>query len=147
EYLGFLFITLHNEDPEAPVPPIDSVAVVLSGRKRPLPRTGKRRTAWPMRPFSGTHFRIDPVYQRTVRELRARGSVLWLVFTPLARDASAAALREVVDEIKSQAADEDERTDLYTAFLLMAAIDPWGHDLRKELKAMVDDIEGTKVGR
>ncbi|XYI03581.1 hypothetical protein ACMHYB_28985 [Sorangium sp. So ce1128] len=54
-------------------------------------------------PFSGAHFRIDAVYQRTVGELRARGSVLWLVFAPLARNATAAALREVVAEIHAGA--------------------------------------------
>src|SRR6185295_7067483 len=103
EYLGFLFAALRLEAPGEPVPPIESVAVVLSGRRRRLPEAGKRRTAWPGRPFSGTHFRIDAVYQRTVGELRARGSVLWLVFAPLARDATAAALREVVTELHAGA--------------------------------------------
>lgn len=141
EYLGFLFAALRVEAPSEAVPPIESVAVVLSGRGRRLPRVGKRRTAWPGRPFSGTHFRIDAVYQRTVAELRARGSVLWLVFTPLARDATVAALREVVAAIDAGAADEEERADLYTAFLVMATIDPWGHNLHEELVMMVEDKE------
>ena len=84
---------------------------------------------------------VDAVYQRTVAELRARGSVLWLVFTPLARDATAAALREVVAEIHAGAKAAEERAELYTALLVMAAIDPWGHNLRKELVGMVDDKE------
>ncbi|HTN90941.1 MAG TPA: hypothetical protein VL242_45020, partial [Sorangium sp.] len=141
EYLGFLFAALRLEASGEPVPPIESVAVVLSGRRRRLPATGKRRTAWPGRPFSGTHFRVDAVYQRTVGELRARGSVLWLVFTPLARDATEAALREVVAEIHPGAATAQERAELYTALLVMATIDPWGHNLLKELIKMMEDKE------
>ncbi|WP_434041648.1 MULTISPECIES: hypothetical protein [Sorangium] len=141
EYLGFLFAALRLEAPGEPVPPIETVAVVLSGRKRRLPATGKRRIAWPGRPFSGAHFRVDAIYQRTIKELRARGSVLWLVFAPLARDATAAALREVVAEIHTAAATAEERAELYTALLVMAAIDPWGHTLRKELIVMVEDKE------
>ncbi|WP_437284819.1 hypothetical protein [Sorangium sp. So ce406] len=141
EYLGFLFAALRLEAPGVPVPPIETVAVVLSGRKRRLPATGKRRIAWPGRPFSGAHFRVDAVYQRTVAEIRARGSVLWLVFAPLARNATAEALREVVAEIHAGAASAEERAELYTALLVMAAIDPWGHNLRKELIVMVEDKE------
>ncbi|XXY54620.1 hypothetical protein WME91_26160 [Sorangium sp. So ce269] len=109
EYVGFLFAALRLEAPDEPVPPIESVAVVLSGRRRRLPATGRRRIAWPGRPFSGAHFRIDAVYQRTVGELRARGSVPWLVFAPLARNATAAALREVVAEIHAGAATAEEQ--------------------------------------
>ncbi|WP_433927304.1 hypothetical protein AB3662_29835 [Sorangium cellulosum] len=140
-YLGFLFAALRLEAPGAPAPPIETVAVVLSGRKRRLPATGKRCIAWPGRPFSGAHFRVDAVYQRTVAELRARGSVLWLVFAPLARNATAEALREVVAEIHAGAASAEERAELYTALLVMAVIDPWGHTLRKELIVMVEDKE------
>ncbi|WP_437284818.1 hypothetical protein [Sorangium sp. So ce406] len=141
EYLGFLFAALRLEAPGEPVPPIETVAVVLSGRKRRLPATGKRRIAWPGRPFSGAHFRVDAVYQRTIKELRARGSVFWLVFAPLARDATAAALREVVAEIHAGAATSEERAELYTALMVMAAIDPWRHNLLKELIVMVEDKE------
>jgi hypothetical protein len=141
EYLGFLFAPLRAEAPGEPVPPIESVAVVLSGRKRRLPATGKRGTAWPGRRFSGVHFRVDAVYQRTVAELRARGSIFWLVFTPLARDATAAALREVLEEILEKAGTDEERAELVTALFLMATVDPWGHSIRKELDMMVTDIE------
>ena len=141
EYLGFLFTALRSEAPHEPVPPIESIAVVLSGRRRRLPALGRRRTAWPGRRFSGTHFRIDAVYQRTVAELWARGSVLWLVFVPLVQDATIAALQEVIAAIHAGAATKEERAELYTALLVMAAIDPWGHNLRKELMMMVEDKE------
>ncbi|MGK3993492.1 hypothetical protein [Sorangium sp. So ce1024] len=144
EYLGFLFTALRAEAPGEPVPPIESVAVVLSGRRQRLPAVGVRRTSWPERRFSGAHFRIDAVYQRTVAELRARGSVFWLVFAPLARDATAAAMRDVVAEIGARAATDEERIDLYTALLVMAAVDPWEHNLRKELAMLFDDREMEK---
>ena len=147
EYLGFLFTALRSEALDEPVPPIESVAVVLSGRRRRWPAVGKRRTAWPGRRFSGTHFRIDAVYQRTVAELRARGSVLWLVFVPLARDATIAALREVIAAIHAGAASEEERAELYTALMVMAAIDPWGHNLRKELMMLLEEKEEELLRR
>ncbi|WP_437963785.1 hypothetical protein WMF04_29145 [Sorangium sp. So ce260] len=147
EYLGFLFAALRLEAPGEPVPPIESVVVVLSGRRRRLPATGQRRTAWPGRPFSGAHFRVDAVYQRTVGELRARGSVLWLVFAPLARNTTAAVLREVVEEIDAGAASAEERAELYTALLMMATIDPWRHNLMKELIIMVEDKDEALLRR
>jgi len=141
EYVGFLFAALRTEAPAGAVPPIECVAVVLSGRRRCLPATGERRTGWPDRRFSGMRFRIDAVYQRTVAQLRARGSVFWLVFAPLARDATARTMREVVADIHEGATSAEERTELFTAFLVMASVDPWRHNLRKELVAMVEDKE------
>ncbi|WP_437720393.1 hypothetical protein [Sorangium sp. So ce861] len=60
---------------------------------------------------------------------------------PLARDATAAALREVVAEIHAGAKGAEERAELYTALVVMATIDPWGHNLLKELITMVEDKE------
>ena len=136
-YLGLLSLALDAEAQGQAAPPIESVAVVLSGRKRRWPKWGSHCTAWPKSRFSGAHFRIDAVYQRTVAELRARGSVLWLVFTPLARDATAKAMRTVVKEIQAGAEDEEDRIDLYAALLTMAKIDPWKHNLEEEIRAML----------
>ncbi len=141
DYLGFLFTAPRSEVPGKPVPPIESVAVILSGPRKRLPEIGMRCTAWPGRRFSGTHFRIDAVYQRTVAELRARGSVLWLVFTPLARDASVETLREVLREIHAGAMNHEEREELLTAFMVMASIDPWGHHLEREVTMMVEELD------
>ncbi|WP_437754830.1 hypothetical protein [Sorangium sp. So ce1389] len=63
------------------------------------------------------------------------------MFAPLARNATAAALRDVVAEIHAGAATAEEQAELYTALLVMATIDPWGHNLRKELIKMVEDKE------
>lgn len=70
-------------------------------------------------------------------ELRARGSVLWLVFAPLARDATVAAMRSVVEAIRAGARDREEQIDLFAALLVMAKIDPWKHNLEQEIQAML----------
>ena len=117
--------------------------ILLRGRKEPWPEGGEYGTHWPELPWSGTRFRVEAVYQRTVAELRVRGGLLWLVFTPLAVDATPAALREVLDEIRHGAATVKERGVLLEALLLMANLDPWGHNLKEEIKAMMqaDDLE------
>jgi hypothetical protein len=127
-----------SERPGEAVPPIESLVVVLTGRKKPWPPDGKHRTGWPGRRWSGVRYRIDAVYQRTVEELRVRGSVLWLVFTPLARDATVGSVRRVVDELRERVQDAEELADLYTALLVMADVDPWGHTLREEIAAMLE---------
>ena len=52
--------------------------------------------------------------------------MLWLVFVPLAKDATIAVLREVIAAIHTGAATDEERAELYTALLVMAAVDPGG---------------------
>ncbi len=78
EYLGFLFAALRAEAPTEPVPPIESVVVVLSGRRRRLPAIGERCTAWSRRCFSGTRFRIErglPAHRRRATSARQRALV------------------------------------------------------------------------
>lgn len=132
--------------PRAPVP-VHSVVLVLRGRREPWPEEGEYGTDWPELPWSGTRFRVEAVYQRTVAELRARGGLLWQVFAPLARDATVPAMRAVLDEIRARTAPDEVRAALYTALLVMAEIDPWGHNLRKEIAAMMqaDDLEIYKL--
>jgi hypothetical protein len=121
------------------------MVILLAGRKAPWPEQVPYVTGWPEAPFSGTHFRVEAVYQRTVTELRARGGLLWLVFTPLARDATAAALREVVAELGARVPDAGERRELYTALFLMAGLDPWGHNLEQEIGAMLDEDDREEI--
>ena len=125
--------------PDAPAPPIESLVVVLTGRKKPWPPYGRHRTGWPEQRWSGLHYRIDAVYQRTVAELRARESVLWLVFVPLARDATRAAVREVIGELRARVKDPEELGDLLAALLMMADVDPWQYRFREEIAAMVEE--------
>src|SRR5262249_6808294 len=79
-------------------------------------------------------------YQRTVEELRAHPGVFWLVFTPLATNATAEAMRGVIETIRERVPAEEERAELYAAMLALATIDPWGHNLRKEIEAMLGEI-------
>jgi hypothetical protein len=132
--------------PRAPVP-VHSVVLVLRGRQEPWPEEGEYGTDWPELPWSGTRFRVEAVYQRTMAELRARGGLLWQVFAPLARDASAPAMRAVLDELRRRTAPDEVRAALYTALLVMAEIDPWGHNLREEIMAMMqaDDRDIYKL--
>jgi hypothetical protein len=121
--------------PAQPRPPIESLVVVLTGRRKPWPKVRRVRISWPEGKWAGHRYRIDAVYQRTVAELMARGSVLWLVFVPLAVEA----VRRVVAELRARVSDPAERADLYAAFLVMASLDPWGYHLREETAAMLQD--------
>jgi predicted transposase YdaD len=147
EYQSLFHLGRSAGDPEQPQPPIESVVVVLTGRRKPWPTVRKVRISWPEGRWAGHRYRIDAVYQRTVAELMARGSVLWLVFTPLARDANVPALRKVVAALRARVADPAERADLYAALLVMAELDPWGYAMRKEIEAMLQDDDGMQLIR
>jgi hypothetical protein len=126
EYQAMFHLGRSIQAPKQPQPPIESLVVVLSGRRKPWPKVRRVRISWPEGKWAGHRYRIDAVYQRTVAELMARGSVLWLVFVPLACDATVAAVRRVVGELRARVSDPAERADLYTALLVMADLDPWG---------------------
>jgi hypothetical protein len=127
--------------PPGPLPPIEAVVIVLGGRREPWPSMGEYRTGWPEAEFSGVRFRIEAVYQRTVAELLAREGALWLVFASLAVDASVDRMHEVIDAIREREPDDVERAELYAALLQLAELDPWGHNLRKEIAMMVEAID------
>jgi hypothetical protein len=130
----------------AEVPPVKSVALVLSGPRKPWPELGEYRTSWPDGdPFSGHRFQIEPVYQRTTAELLARPGAFWLVFTPLAVDANPQSMRQVVEEILRREPCEDGRADLYAALLVLAELDPWGHNLREEIEMLVQELDVESI--
>jgi hypothetical protein len=127
---------------EALPPPIETVVILLRGRSEPWPPLLEFRSNWPESAWTSCkHIRLEAVYQRTAAELRARPGTFWLVFTPLARDATAASLREAIEILRRRVARGEERAEMYTALLVMAEIDPWGHNLRKEIKAMLDEVD------
>jgi hypothetical protein len=138
EYQGLCRMAFRDAQPAVPPPPMETVVILLTGRRAPWPRERALRTGWRGRKFSGTRFRIDAVYQRTVAQLVARGSPFWLAFTPLARDATPEAMRRVVAMLRAQVPDADARCDLLAALLVLADVDPWGHTLRPEIQAMID---------
>ena len=125
--------------------PLDAVLLILRGRKTLWPAHGCYRTSPPGAPFSGQHFRIEAVYQRTVDELMARPGSFWLVFTCLAADANVEKMRLVIDEIRRREACEADRDELYLTLLTLAELDPWGHHLQEEIKAMLLSPEMQEV--
>jgi hypothetical protein len=141
EYQCLLTMAKRAEAKGAEPPPIESVVVLLRGRKRRWPEQIEYRRSWPGRPFHGVRFRIEPVYQRTVNQLRNKGGLFWLVFTPLARDATADNLLAVIGEIRRAEPDPRERAELFTAMLVLANFNSWGHNLRKEIEAMLEEGE------
>ncbi len=86
---------------------LESMIVVLRGRKKPWPREGAFRTTPNDTKFGGAWFYIDPVYQRTVAELEARGSPFWLAFVPLAIDVNEEKLRSIIKGLRNQVGEED----------------------------------------
>ncbi len=138
EYQGLSRMAFRAEHPRVPPPLMETVVILLTGRRSRWPRERALRTSWHGRKFSGTRFRIDAVYQRTVAQLVARRSPFWLAFTPLARDATPAAMRRVVDTLCAQVPSGRDRADLFAVLLALAEVNPWGHNLREEIQAMLD---------
>jgi predicted transposase YdaD len=103
-------------------PCIESTVVLLAGREKPWPAWGRYRTSPPDAPFSGVRFRIEAVYQRTVAELEAKGSPLWLIFAPLARDATPARMAQVVTALRTQTSAR-EFDELAVALTVLADAD------------------------
>jgi hypothetical protein len=128
-------------DPKAPaapaapkLPPVESTLVLLSGREEPWPAEGAYRTSPQSAPFSGVHFRIEPVYQRTIAELVAKRSVLWMIFAPLAVDASGEKLVEVLHRLRMQTT-KREFEELAVAMTAIADWDKRGRCLREQIVA------------
>lgn len=102
EYHCLQAMGLREAAPEGKRPPrLRSTVVLLSGREAPWPRWGAYRTSPKGERFSGVRFRIEPVYQYTLDALRARRSALWMVFAPLAADATPTAMPRVVSELRA----------------------------------------------
>lgn len=103
EYHTMTSLALADETPAGQKPPrLRSTLVLLSGREELWPEHGEYRTSPDSELFSGVSFRIDAVYQRTVAELEARESPLWMVFAPLAVDADRERMAEVLDKLRAE---------------------------------------------
>ena len=71
--------------------------------------------------FGGAWFTIEAVYQRTVAELEAKGSVFWLAFVPLAHDVNEEKLRKVIEGLQTKVRGDDF-DELIAAMLSMAKL-------------------------
>jgi len=144
EELGDAFDAGEDHEEAAPVP-VESAAILLSGRRKRWPTRARFRTSAPGCRFSGQSFCIEAVYQRTVAELWSRPGTFWLVFTPLALDANRESLRQVIEEIRRREPCEEDRADLYAALLVLAELDPWKHNLRKEVEMLVQELDVESI--
>lgn len=81
-------------------------------------------------------FRIEPVYQRTVAELEARGSLLWMIFAPLAVDATGEKMGEVLARLRAQTS-RREFEELAVAMTAIADTDKRGRCLREHIVAFL----------
>ena len=139
EYHVLLALAVAAEAPAGvEPPPIETRIVLLSGREEPWPAEGEYRTSPSEAPFSGVRYRIEPVYQRTVAELAARDSALWLIFAPLAVDADAAQMEQVVKELRERST-KREYEDLTVALTVMADTDKRRRGLRPSIMGMLKE--------
>ncbi|MEZ4294679.1 MAG: hypothetical protein R3B70_06860 [Polyangiaceae bacterium] len=120
------------------VAPIRSTVVLLSGREQPWPAEGSYRTSPEGAPFSGVTFRIDAVYQRTVAELLARDSPLWLVFAPLAVDAGPDAMKHAIAKLR-ESTPPREFHELAVAMIVMADVDRRRRQLRRAILPLLSE--------
>ncbi len=84
-------------------PAISSAVIMLTGPEELQAHQGQWRLSPPGTPFCGVRFQVDPIYQKTVRQLQARGSAPWLAFAPLARDVTADSLRDCLALMRQRA--------------------------------------------
>lgn len=115
--------------------PIESSVVVLRGRKKKWPEKGTYRTTPEDTEFGGVWFHIEPVYQRTVAELEARGSPFWLVFVPLARDVDEEKLRSIIKRLRKTVV-TDDFDELVATMLSLAK-------MKKDSKTLMDVIRSA----
>ena len=87
--------------------PIKSILVVLTGPDKPLPNRGRYATSWPADEFTGMTYRIEAMYQKTMREIAAMGDAFWLIFTPLAIDVTRKKLLGILDQLGARTNPDD----------------------------------------
>jgi hypothetical protein len=121
-----------------PAPPIESVVVLLSGREEPWPEHAEYRTSPLGSAFSGVSYRIDAVYQRTIAELSARESPLWLIFAPLAIDADADGMARMIELLRAKTPPRDFE-ELSVAMTVMADADKRKRGLRGILVSLLKE--------
>ena len=123
---------------DAVLPRIESTLVLLSGREEAWPDEGVFRTSPDDGPFSGVTFRIEPVYQRTLAEIEAKGSRLWLIFAPLAVDATPDGVADVVRKLQ-QEVPRREFEELSVAMAALADADKRRRGLRGAIMGLLPE--------
>ncbi len=121
------------------IPRVRSTVVLLSGRRAtPWPAFKRYRTVPDDEPFSGLRVHVDAVYQRTVAELAARASPLWMIFAPLAVDASRDNLPIVLRNLKKRTP-RARFDELAVAMTVLADADGRERGLRETITAQLPE--------
>ncbi len=121
------------------VPRVRSTVVLLSGRRAaPWPAHRSFRTTPAGERFSGLRVHIDAVYQRTLAELSSRASPLWMVFAPLAVDATRENLPDVVRALEDRTA-RARFEELAVAMTVLADADGRARGLREVIAAQLPE--------
>jgi hypothetical protein len=108
------------ESPREVIIPVESAVVLLSGRQSPWEPELQFRTSRATSSFNGIHVRVVAVYQRTVAELVAMPGRLWLVFAPIAKDATVKTVERAVKTVNKRARTRDELADLLATMAIVA---------------------------
>ena len=140
EYHALTTLALHDEARGGErVPRVQSTVVLLGGRRAtPWPAHMRYRTTPATEPFSGLRVRVEAVYQRTLAELAARASPLWMIFAPLAIDASRENLPAVVRALK-QRTPRARFEELAVAMTALADADSRGRGLGETIQAQLPE--------
>jgi hypothetical protein len=112
--------------------------VLLTGRDEPWPEKGAFRTSPDDGLFSGVSFRIEAVYQQTLAQLEAKGSRLWLIFAPLAADATPESVAAVVQRLRLEVPTE-EFEELSVAMSVLADTDKRHRGLRDVIVSLLPE--------
>ncbi len=140
EYHALTTLALHGAAKEGErVPRVRSTVVLLDGRRAdPWPTRRRFVTAPAGDGFSGLRMHVEAVYQRTVTELAARRSPLWMVFSPLAADATPDAMREVLRALR-QRTTKPRYEELAVAMTVLADADGRRRGLREIIAAQLPE--------
>jgi len=110
---------------------------LLRGRKKPWPKHGTYRTTPDDSRFGGAWFHVEAVYQQTVAELEAKGSVFWLAFVPLAVDADVENVPRIIQRLRNEV-DAEEFDELIAAMLSLTR-------LKKDARHLISVIESASA--
>ena len=136
EYSSLCMMELARPGQQQKASAIESIVVLLGGRKAPWPEHGHFQISPEGLPFSGVHFRILPIYQKTLKELFTMGDPFWLIFSPLAVDAKPEAMKRAVDRLR-RLSNAKDFIELVAAMIALAQHD---HRKRRLYKAIIEAI-------
>ena len=107
--------------PPAPKPvSVTSLVVLLSGPDGDRATRGSYPISDASEDFAGARYAVDRVYQRTSRELAERAGAFWLVFSPLAVDATTATVEAAVKAARARASSEEHFAALASTMTAVA---------------------------